>query len=78
MDDAAWDQATFSKNRGRLPAGDGAHKFQAAELAHPKIKRRLSTEHFSADGALIETWASMTSFRPKDDPGDRPAPGCNA
>jgi transposase len=77
VDDAAWDQTTFGKNRDRLLAGDVAHKFLAAVLAHPKVKRLLSTEHFSVDGTLIEAWASMKSFRLKDGSGDPPAPGRN-
>jgi transposase len=35
--------------------------------------RLLSAEHFSVDGTLIEAWASMKSFRPKD-PGDGNSP----
>jgi transposase len=66
VDDASWDQTTFGKNRDRLLAGDVAHQFLAAVLAHPRVKRLLSTEHFSVDGTLIEAWASMKSFRPKD------------
>jgi IS5 family transposase len=27
----------------------------------------MSAEHFSVDGTLLEAWASMKSFRPKDD-----------
>src|SRR5690606_29686648 len=30
------------------------------------------------DGTLIDAWASMKSFRPKDDGGDPPGPGRNA
>ena len=78
VDDAAWDQTTFGKNRDRLLAGDVAHKFLAAVLAHPRVKRLLSTEHFSVDGTLIEAWASMKSFRPKDGSDDPPGPGRNA
>lgn len=77
VDDAAWDQTTFGKNRDRLLAGEVAHKFLAAVLAHPRVKRLLSTEHFSVDGTLIEAWASMKSFRPKDGSGEPPAPGRN-
>ena len=77
VDEAAWDQTTFGKNRDRLLAGDVAHKFLAGVLAHPKVKRLLSTDHFSVDGTLIEAWASMKSFRPKDGSGDPPAPGRN-
>ena len=77
VDDAVWDQTTFGKNRDRLLAGDVAHKFLAAVLAHPKVKRLLSSEHFSVDGTLIEAWASMKSVKPKDGSGEPPAPGRN-
>jgi transposase len=79
VDDAAWDHSVFSKNRDRLLAGDVASKFLAAVLAQPRVKRLLSTDHFSVDGTLIEAWASMKSFKPKDGPdggpGEPPAPG---
>ena len=61
VDDAAWDHSVFSKNRDRLLAGDIAAKFMAAVLAQPKVKKLLSTHHFSVDGTLIEAWASMKS-----------------
>lgn len=77
VDEASWDPTTFGKNRDRLLAGDVAHKFLAAVLADPRVKRLLSTEHFSVDGTLIEAWASMKSFRPKDGSGGPPAPGRN-
>jgi transposase len=77
IDDAAWDQTTFGKNRDRLLAGDIAHKFLAAVLAHPKVKRLLSTDHFSVDGTMIQAWASMKSVRAKDGSGEPPAPGRN-
>src|SRR3954468_5860773 len=77
VDDAVWDQTSFGKNRDRLLAGDVAHKFLAAVLAHPKVKRLLSTEHFSVDGTMIEAWASMKSVRPKDGSGEPPANGRN-
>jgi transposase len=67
VDDPAWNHSTFSKNRDRLLDGDIAAKFLGAVLAQPKIKRLLSTDHFSVDGTLIEAWASMKSVRPKDD-----------
>ena len=65
VDDPAWDHSTFSKNRDRLLEGDIAAKFLAAVLAQPRVKRLLSSEHFSVDGTLIEAWASMKSFKPK-------------
>jgi transposase len=75
IDDAVWDHSTFSKNRDRLLDGDIAAKFLAAVLAQPRVKKLLSTDHFSVDGTLIEAWASMKSFKPKDGAGDPPAEG---
>jgi hypothetical protein len=34
------------------------------------VKQLLSSDHFSVDGTLIEAWASLKSFRPKDDDDD--------
>ena len=46
------------------------------------MKRLLSQDHFSVDGTLIQAWASMKSFPPKDgttpDPPEPPAGGRNA
>ena len=75
IDDLAWDHSTFSKNRDRLLDGDIAVKFLSAVLAQPRVKRLLSTEHFSVDGTLIEAWASMKSFRPKEGSDEPPSSG---
>jgi transposase len=72
-DDPAWDHSTFSKNRDRLLEGDIAAKFLATVLAQPRVKRLLSSDHFSVDGMLIEAWASMKGFRPKDGSDEPPA-----
>jgi len=66
VDDPAWDHSTFSKNRDRLLDGEIAAKFLIAILAQPRVKKLLSSEHFSVDGTLIEAWASLKSFKPKD------------
>jgi transposase len=75
VDDAAWDHSTFSKNRDRLLEGDVAARFLNAVLSQPRVKRLLSTDHFSVDGTLIGASASMKSFRAKDDSGEPPASG---
>lgn len=75
IDDAVWDHSVFSKNRDRLLEGEIAAKFLNAVLAQPRVKRLLSAEHFSVDGTLIETWASMKSFKPKDGANEPPAEG---
>jgi len=77
MDASIWDATVFTKNRDRLLAGDVAAKFMAAVLSQPRVKRLLSDEHFSVDGTLIEAWASMKSFRPKDGSGEPPGAGRN-
>src|SRR5207342_2435010 len=66
MDDAVWDATVFCKNRDRLLNGDIANKFFVAVLNLPQVRMLLSSEHFSVDGTLIEAWASMKSFVPKD------------
>jgi transposase len=70
VDEAAWDHSVFSKNRDRLLEGDIAAKFLGAVLTQPKVKKLLSTDHFSVDGTLIEAWASMKSVKPKDGSGE--------
>ena len=69
-DDPVWDATTFCKNRDRLLDGDIAAKFFAGVLNLAAVRTLLSSEHFSVDGTLIEAWASMKSFVPKD--GDEP------
>ena len=77
LDAVVWDVTVFTKNRERLIAGDIAAQFMAAVLNQERVKTLLSDEHFSVDGTLIEAWASMKSFRPKDGSGEPPAPGRN-
>jgi transposase len=77
MDADVWHPTVFTHNRDRLLEGDIAREFLAALLALPQVRKLLSSEHFSVDGTLIDAWASMKSFRPKDGSGDPPAPGRN-
>jgi transposase len=65
-DDPVWDATVFCKNRDRLLGGDIARKFMTAVLNLSQVRQLLSSEHFSVDGTLIEAWASMKSFVPKD------------
>ena len=39
------------------------------------MKKLLSTEHFTVDGTLIEAWASLKSFKPRDGSDEPPAGG---
>ncbi len=74
MDAPVWDATVFSKNRDRLIEGEIAAKFLAAVLSQARVKALLSDEHFSVDGTLIDAWASMKSFRPKDGSDDDGTP----
>ena len=77
MDAEVWHPTVFTHNRDRLLEAAVAHQFLAALLALPQVNKLLSSEHFSVDGTLIDAWASMKSFRPKDGSGEPPAPGRN-
>jgi len=77
MDAAVWDVTVFTKNRDRLLEGDVAAKFLAAVVGQARARNLLSDEHFSVDGTLIDAWASMKSFRPKDGGDEPPGPGRN-
>jgi len=72
-----WDHSTYSKNRDRLLEADVARKFLKSLLAHPQVAPLLSDDHFTVDGTLIQAWASMKSFVPKEpaDGGGEPDPG---
>jgi transposase len=75
MEEAVFDASTFAKNKDRLLAADVAHHFFNEIWAQAKKAHLTSSEHFTVDGTLIEAWASMKSFKPKDEkPGDRPPP----
>jgi hypothetical protein len=58
--------------------GEVAVQFLAAVLSQDRVKRLLSSEHFTVDGTLLEAWASPKSFRPKDGLSEPPGPGRNA
>jgi hypothetical protein len=69
----------FTKNRDRLLTTDIARKLLAAILADKAVAPLLSEEHFSVDGTLIQAWASMKSFQPKESAaGTEPPTGGDA
>jgi transposase len=68
MDDKVWDHSVFSKNQERFLDSDLAGAFFTRIMAQAAAAGLLSSEHFTVDGTLIEAWASLKSFRPKDAP----------
>jgi transposase len=78
LDEDVWDATTFTKNRDRLLEGAVAKEFLAQVVERAREAGLVSDEHFSVDGTLLEAWASLKSFQPKeqnaspppDDPGN--------
>ena len=77
MDDPVWNATVFTKNRERLLTGEIARGFFERAVAQARERDLLSDEHFTVDGTLIEAWASLKSFKrrddvsgPPDDPGN--------
>jgi transposase len=71
--DRAFDASTFSKNRKRLLDHEVAAAFFDAVLDEARAQGLLSDEHFTVDGTLLESWASLKSFRPRPETGEAPA-----
>jgi transposase len=75
MEEPSFDHSTFSKNRERLIAHEVAKEFFLTVVAQARAAGLMSDDHFTVDGTLIEAWASLKSFRKKDEkPSDRPPP----
>ena len=70
-----FDASSFSRNRDRLLEHEVAHRFLQAVVKRAKKGHLVSSEHFSVDGTLIDAWASMKSFRPKDEDDDEGGDG---
>jgi len=64
--DPAFDASTFSKNKERLLEHEVARGFLVVVLEEARRRKLLSEDHFTVDGTLLEAWASLKSFRPKD------------
>jgi len=73
--DPAFDASTFSKNKERLLEHEVAKEFLGVVLEEARQRRLLSEDHFTVDGTLLESWASLKSFRPKDGGDGTPATG---
>jgi transposase len=73
LDEQVWDHSSFSTNQERLIQTDVAAKFLAEILAQAGRNKLLSKDHFSVDGTLIQSWASLKSFKPIHDDQQPPA-----
>jgi transposase len=78
LTDPLWDPSVFPKNQQRLLTHRAAEIFFARRVALAREHGWVSDEHFPVAGTLIEAWASLKSFAPKegkvnatdDDPGN--------
>ena len=66
LDEAVFDPSTFSQNQERLLRHEVADLFFSEVVLLAKKHGWVSNDHFSVDGTLIEAWASIKSFKPKD------------
>lgn len=67
LSEAVFERTVFSHNRARLLAHDVSGEFFRAIVGLAKKEQLMSAEHFTVDGSLIEAWASLKSFKKKDD-----------
>lgn len=67
VEEGGFDHSVFSHNYQRLLCQEVAEMFFVEVYELSREGGWTSDEHFSADGSLIEAWASLKSFRPRDD-----------
>jgi transposase len=66
LDGKVWNATTFTKNRERFEKHGLVRKFFDRVVEQALMEEWASTEDFTVDGSLIESYASMKSLRPKD------------
>lgn len=65
-DDPVWTPETFSMNRERFEKHDLVRKFFDRIVHEAIVEGYASADHFTVDGTLIRSWASLKSLKPKD------------
>src|SRR5512146_2404511 len=66
FNEGSFDHSIFAKNYERVLSADVAKLFFAEVYDQSRQEGWTSNEHFTADGTLIESWASLKSFVRKD------------
>jgi len=64
--EGSFNHSVFAKNYQRVLSADVAKLFFAEVYDQSRQEGWTSNEHFTADGTLIESWASLKSFVRKD------------
>lgn len=67
IDEPMFDATVFSHNRARLEKHDLIAAFFDGTVRRAVAQDLISAEHFSVDGSLIEAYASIKSFKPKEE-----------
>jgi transposase len=66
LSEVGFERSVFSKNRARLIEHEVSREFFGEVVREARARRLVSEEHFTVDGTLIESWASLKSFVSKD------------
>jgi transposase len=75
LDAEVWDATTFTKNRERFERHGLLREFFDRVVEGAYLEGLASEEHFSVDGTLIESYASMKSLRPIGSEDERVSDG---
>src|SRR5664280_2125931 len=62
LDEGSFDSTVFSHNYDRVLSAEAAKLFFVAVYDLSRAEGWTSDQHFTADGTLIEAWASLKSF----------------
>jgi len=66
LDAPVWDASSFTTNRERFEKHALIRTFFDRVVEGAYAEKLASSDHFTVDGTLIESYGSMKSFRPKD------------
>jgi transposase len=72
LDEGSFDPTVFSHNSERVLSAEAAKLFFVEVYQLSRQEGWTSDQHFTADGTLIEAWASLKSFTRKDGKEKKP------
>ncbi|MGH7469249.1 MAG: IS5 family transposase [Longimicrobiales bacterium] len=75
LDAPVWDATTFTKNRKRFEHHGLVRTFFDRVVQTGYVEKLMSEEHFSVDGTLIQSYASLKSLRPVQSTDQRVSDG---
>lgn len=75
LDGKVWNATSFTKNRERFEKHGLLRKFFDRVVEQALVEEWASSEDFTVDGSLIESYASMKSVRPKESTDRRVSEG---